>query len=355
MEPSREPRFPAHRRSTWGPRSAAIPLAQRRGGAPSSVPGIGSVALAVPLISARYVISILTSALIYVMLALGINVVVGYAGLLDLATSPSSRSAPTLRHDDQFRLPMRPRSPSCSELHPRRFRDRWGHAAVAQRLPGDRQPRFREIIRVTPTTPLTGADGIPGIPTGISVDGASPTDSPSGASSSTAERLLLLRRPGRGGPLRRRGHPALRGKMGRRGKAVRDDEDARGPWASNTYTTRSRLCDRGGLGGLAGQLMATHLSAISRQLPVLVLGLSDGCRAGRMGSPGGHHRRLIVSLAPEFLREFPNALSVFGVLLLVTSLPPKGILAHHLTFPWSHGRPRRAPPPVPAPLRDAGT
>lgn len=41
--------------------------------------------MAVPFISASpYLISILTAGLIYVMLALGLNVVVGYAGLLDL-------------------------------------------------------------------------------------------------------------------------------------------------------------------------------------------------------------------------------------------------------------------------------
>src|SRR5690606_30118698 len=42
-------------------------------------------ALVLPFITATpYVISILTSAMIYIVLAMGLNVVVGYAGLLDL-------------------------------------------------------------------------------------------------------------------------------------------------------------------------------------------------------------------------------------------------------------------------------
>ena len=40
-------------------------------------------------------VRILNVTLLYVMLALGLNVVVGVAGLLDLATSRSTRSAPT--------------------------------------------------------------------------------------------------------------------------------------------------------------------------------------------------------------------------------------------------------------------
>ena len=43
------------------------------------------LALALPFINATpYIISIGTSAFIYIMLAMGLNIVVGYAGLLDL-------------------------------------------------------------------------------------------------------------------------------------------------------------------------------------------------------------------------------------------------------------------------------
>ncbi len=40
-------------------------------------------------------VRIADTALLYVLLALGLNIVVGYAGLLDRASSPSSPSAPT--------------------------------------------------------------------------------------------------------------------------------------------------------------------------------------------------------------------------------------------------------------------
>ena len=65
----------------------APPFSWRSDRAGLSVLGVGVfvAVLLVPFISASpYLISILTSAMIYVMLALGLNVVVGYAGLLDL-------------------------------------------------------------------------------------------------------------------------------------------------------------------------------------------------------------------------------------------------------------------------------
>ncbi len=46
--------------------------------------GLVIVALAIPLFSGNYVLEILTNAWLYVVLCLGLNVVVGYAGLLDL-------------------------------------------------------------------------------------------------------------------------------------------------------------------------------------------------------------------------------------------------------------------------------
>ena len=54
--------------------------------------------LALPLVVAQFGqgwVRIMALALLYVMLALGLNIVVGYAGLLDLATWRSTPWAPT--------------------------------------------------------------------------------------------------------------------------------------------------------------------------------------------------------------------------------------------------------------------
>ena len=92
--------------------------------------------------------------------------------------------------------------------------------------------------------------------------------------------------------------------------------------------------------GLAGQLMGTHLTAISPNSFLFLYSalILMAVVLGGMGSvPGVIIGALFVSLAPEFLREFAEwRFLLFGVLLVVTMIfRPTGIWPATAILPWS--------------------
>ncbi|HAM43614.1 MAG TPA: branched-chain amino acid ABC transporter permease [Propionibacteriaceae bacterium] len=306
------------------------------------------LALAVPFITASpYVISILTAGLIYVMLALGLNVVVGYAGLLDLgyvaffAVGAYTSGILTTT----FGFSMLEAVPVTIVV-----------CIVAGIIIGGPTLRLRsdylaivtlgfgEIIRLTARNlEITGgATGISGIPS-WSFFGWDMADGLVIAGIEFNGKILLyyfvalvVGLVGVGGISR-----LSRGKMGRAWKAVRDDEDAAEAMGINTYFTKITAYIIGAVwAGLAGQLMGTYLSAISPTSFTFLYSalILMAVVLGGMGStPGVIIGALFVSLAPEFLREFAEWRYVlFGVLLVVTMIfRPQGIWPANAVFPWS--------------------
>ncbi len=304
--------------------------------------------MAVPFISASpYLISILTAGLIYVMLALGLNVVVGYAGLLDLgyvaffAVGAYTSGILTTT----FGFSMLEAIPVTILV-----------CIVAGIIIGGPTLRLRsdylaivtlgfgEIIRLTARNlEITGGPtGISGIPS-WSFFGWNMADGLVIGGVEFNGKILLyyfvalvVAVVGVGGISR-----LSRGKMGRAWKAVRDDEDAAEAMGINTYFTKITAYIIGAVwAGLAGQMMATYLSAISPTsftflYSALVL---MAVVLGGMGStPGVIIGALFISLAPELLREFAEwRYFLFGLLLVVTMIfRPQGIWPANAVFPWS--------------------
>lgn len=320
--------------------------------------------LAVPFITASpYVISILTTALIYVMLALGLNVVVGYAGLLDLgyiaffAVGAYTSGILTT----QFGFSMLEAIPvtilvciaAGIVIGGPTLRLRSDYLAIVTL-------GFGEIIRLTARNlDITGgATGISGIPT-WSFGGWAFSDGITVAGIYFNEKIVfyyfvafVVAVVGVGGISR-----LSRGRMGRAWKAVRDDEDAAEAMGINTYTTKITAYIIGAVwAGLAGQLMGTHLTAISPnsfQFLYSALVLMAVVLGGMGSTPGVIIGALFVSLTPELLRDFSEWRYVlFGVLLVVTMIfRPAGIWPATVIFPhftrarqWIVSRFRRPTP-----------
>lgn len=320
--------------------------------------------LAVPFITASpYVISILTTALIYVMLALGLNVVVGYAGLLDLgyiaffAVGAYTSGILTT----QFGFTMLEAIPvtilvciaAGIVIGGPTLRLRSDYLAIVTL-------GFGEIIRLTARNlDITGGpSGISGIPT-WSFGGWAFSDGITIGGIYFNEKIvfyyfvaLVVAIVGVGGISR-----LSRGRMGRAWKAVRDDEDAAEAMGINTYTTKITAYIIGAVwAGLAGQLMGTHLTAISPnsfQFLYSALVLMAVVLGGMGSTPGVIIGALFVSLAPELLRDFSEwRYVIFGVLLVVTMIfRPAGIWPATVIFPhftrtkvWLTSKFRRSKP-----------
>lgn len=303
--------------------------------------------LALPFIDASaYTISIATSALIYIMLCMGLNVVVGYAGLLDLGYiaffavgAYTSGIFTTV-----LGWPMWAAVPATILA-----------CVIAGVIIGGPTLRLRsdylaivtlgfgEIIRITANNlEVTGGpSGIHGIPSwdfgawgfrdGLDILGIHF----SGTIVFYYFVALIVAGVGVIGVGR-----LARGRMGRAWKAVRDDEDAAEAMGINTYLTKISAYIIGAVwAGLAGQLMATHLTAISPNsfhflysaliLMAVVLG-------GMGSTPGVIIGALFVSLAPELLREFSEwRFLIFGVLLVVVMIfRPAGLWPATAVLPW---------------------
>ena len=304
-------------------------------------------ALALPFINATpYVISIGTSAAIYLMLALGLNIVVGYAGLLDLGYyaffavgAYTAGILNTLLH-----LPLIWTIPfvvvACILagiiIGGPTLRLRSDYLAIVTL-------GFGEIIRLTANNlPITGGpSGISGIDT-FEFFGWSFRDGLDLFGLEFNGKVLLyyfaVIVAGTIGVVctARLG----RGKLGRAWRAIKDDEDAAEAMGINTYTTKLAAYILGAVvGGLAGVLMAAHQTAVSPTSFVFLNSalLLMAVVLGGMGSiPGVIIGGLIVTLLPELLREFAEIrFLLFGVLLVTMMIfRPAGLWPATAVLPF---------------------
>lgn len=306
--------------------------------------------------ASRYTMSIATSALIYVMLCMGLNVVVGYAGLLDLGYIAFFAVGAYVSgiFTTVLGWPMWAALPATIVA-----------CVVAGILIGAPTLRLRsdylaivtlgfgEIIRITANNlDITGGpSGIHGIPSwdfgswsfddGFTIGGL---EFPGYVVFYyfVAAVVVVVGVIGAG--------RLAKGKLGRAWKAVRDDEDAAEAMGINTYVAKISAYIIGAVwAGMAGQLMATHLSAISPnsfQFLYSALILMAVVLGGMGSTPGVIIGALFVSLAPELLRDFAEwRFLIFGILLVVVMLfRPAGLWPATAVLPWLK-RTKPQPPP----------
>jgi len=286
---------------------------------------VAVLAVALPLLNAdTYLIRIATDALIFVMLAVGLNIVVGYCGLLDLGYAAffaiGAYTSGVLA--TKFGWPLLATAPVVVV------------AAVAGglliggptlRLRSDYLAivtlGFGEIIRITANNlDFTGGpNGLYGIPDfgdfGLRSDIAIYWVT----AVVVCVAVLFASRLGRG-------------KLGRAWRFVREDEDAAEAMGIHTYKVKFAAYIAGAVfGGLAGVLFAAHQTAISPPsfnflwsaliLMAVVLG-------GMGSTPGVVVGALAISLLPELLRGAENwRYLIFGLLLIAVMIfRPQGLL-----------------------------
>jgi branched-chain amino acid transport system permease protein len=307
--------------------------------------------------ASRYTMSVATSALIYVMFAMGLNVVVGYAGLLDLGyiaffavgAYVSGIFTTVLGWPMWAALPMTILACILAGIiiGAPTLRLRSDYLAIVTL-------GFGEIIRITANNlKITGGPtGIHGIPT-WSFGSWSFADGFTLFGIEFPQRVVfyyfvaaivvLVGVIGAG--------RLAKGKMGRAWKAVRDDEDAAEAMGINTYIAKITAYIIGAVwAGVAGQLMATQLTAISPnsfQFLYSALILMAVVLGGMGSTPGVIIGALFVSLAPELLRDFSEwRFLIFGILLVVVMLfRPAGLWPSTAILPWLRKH-RPVPPPT---------
>ncbi|MDR0432983.1 MAG: hypothetical protein LBH48_06720 [Bifidobacteriaceae bacterium] len=295
------------------------------------------LALMLPFMTVNaYIISIATSAVIYIMLASGLNIVVGYAGLLDLG------------YVAFFAVGAYTWGIMSTRLH-------WGMVesipvvlvicVLAGIIIGGPTLRLRsdylaivtlgfgEIIRITANNiQVTGGpQGIYGIPkfSFAGVDLSKPfTVSGITFQPNVSYYMFCVICMGVAVLLAAR---LAKGRMGRAWKAVRDDEDAAEAMGINTYATKLTAYITGAVwGGLAGVLMGSHLGSVAPGSFVFLqsaLVLMAVVLGGMGSTPGIIIGALVISLGPELLRSFGNGrYFLFGVLLIACMLfRPAGV------------------------------
>ena len=285
-----------------------------------------AIALLAPFVIATpYAMGVMTSAAIFVMLAVGLNIVVGYCGLLDLgyvaffAVGAYTAGVLTTRLD----LPLIAAVPAVLITTT--------IAAVIIGLPTLRLRSdylaivtlgFGEIIRLTAnnldiTGGPSGLFGIPDLMVG-SLDLGGPV--PYYYVTVVVVSLGVL------GAAR-----LARSRMGRAWHFIREDEDAAEAMGVNTYKAKLAAYIVGGIwGGVAGVLFAGHLSAVSPQsfiflqsalvLMAVVLGGMGNARGVVLGA-------VFISLLPELMRDFAEyRYLLFGLLLIAVMVwRPQGL------------------------------
>ncbi|WP_066936907.1 branched-chain amino acid ABC transporter permease [Microtetraspora fusca] len=279
-----------------------------------------AVALLAPFVNATpYALSVMTSAAIFVMLAAGLNIVVGYCGLLDLGYiaffAVGAYTSGVL--STRLGLPLIATLPAVLVV-----------TVIAGLVIGAPTLRLRsdylaivtlgfgEIIRVTATNlDVTGGpSGIYGIP-GLT-----------GGPVSFYYLTVLVVAVAVVGAAR-----LGRSRLGRAWRFVREDEDAAEAMGVHTYKVKMAAYVAGAIwGGLAGVLFGAHLSAVSPGsftflqsalvLMAVVLGGMGSIRGVVVGA-------VVVSLLPELLRDLADYRYVaFGVLLIIVMLVrPQGL------------------------------
>ncbi|MEZ0577497.1 branched-chain amino acid ABC transporter permease [Nocardioides sp. MH1] len=291
-----------------------------------------TIAVATPFVNASpYVLFILTSAAIFVVLAAGLNIVVGYCGLLDLgyvafmAVGAYTSGIMTTRWD----LPLLATLPAVLAvtvlaglvIGAPTLRLRSDYLAIVTL-------GFGEIIRLTAnnlevTGGPTGIYGIPSVTFG-SVDLSTPAAFYFLCVAVAALAVLGSAR-------------LARSRLGRAWQFIREDEDAAEAMGVNSYVAKLLAYVLGAIwGSVAGVLFAAHLSAIAPQsflflqsalvLMAVVLGGMGSTRGIVLGA-------VALSLLPEALRDFATWRYVlFGVLLIAVMLVrPRGLwpARHH--------------------------
>lgn len=293
-------------------------------------PLLGVVALAVallfPFITATpYALSVMTSAAIYVMLAVGLNIVVGYCGLLDLGFAAffavgaytSGVIATT------FDIPILATIPAVIVV-----------TVIAGLIIGGPTLRLRsdylaivtlgfgEIIRITAnnldvTGGPSGIFGIPGIQL-FGLDLSSPAAFYYFVVVVVTIAVIGASRLGRS-------------RLGRAWRFIREDEDAAEAMGVHTYRVKMAAYIAGAVwGGLAGVLFGVQLTAISPasftflQSALILMAVVLG---GMGSTPGVVLGALFVSLAPELLRGAADyRFFAFGIILVVVIIfRPQGV------------------------------
>jgi branched-chain amino acid transport system permease protein len=276
-----------------------------------------AVAVLAPFVNAtHYALSVMTSALIFVMLAVGLNIVVGYCGLLDLGYAAFFAIGAYVSGvlATKYGWPLLATVPAVVVA-----------AVLAGVIIGGPTLRLRsdylaivtlgfgEIIRITANNlQITGGpSGIYGIP-GLEVFGldlGNPVALYYTCVVIVALAVLGAARLGRS-------------KLGRAWRFIREDEDAAEAMGINTYRVKLAAYIAGAIwGGLAGVLFGAQLTAISPPsftflwsaliLMAVVIG-------GMGSSPGVVLGAIFISVLPELLREAADyRYFVFGLLLIV--------------------------------------
>ena len=289
-----------------------------------------AIALLAPFVSAtNYSLSVMTSALLFVMLAVGLNIVVGYCGLLDLgyaaffAIGAYTSGVLATRYDWSLlaTIPVVILAAVVAGvvIGGPTLRLRSDYLAIVTL-------GFGEIIRITAnnleiTGGPSGIFGIPGITIG-GLDLSSPVAFYYTCVVAVALAVLGAARLGRS-------------RLGRAWRFVREDEDAAEAMGIHTYKVKLAAYIAGAIwGGLAGILFGAQLTAISPQsftflwsaliLMAVVLG-------GMGSTPGVVIGAIFVSVLPELLRGAADyRYFIFGVLLIVVMIfRPQGMWPTH--------------------------
>lgn len=292
---------------------------------------LGWAALAVGLvapfvIATPYAMNIMTSAVIFVMLAVGLNIVVGYCGLLDLGFAAffavgaytSGLLATRLSWPLVATVPAVVIATALAGviIGGPTLRLRSDYLAIVTL-------GFGEIVRIIANNlEVTGGpSGIYGIPGLFGAEASDPVVFYYTALVLVAVAVLLAARLGRS-------------RLGRAWRFVREDEDAAEAMGVHTYRIKMAAYVAGAIwGGLAGVLFASQLSAISPasftflQSALVLMAVVLG---GMGSTPGVVIGAVVISLLPEILRDLADyRFFVFGVLLIVMMIVrPQGLWPH---------------------------
>ena len=277
-----------------------------------------AIALLAPFVTATpYALNVMTTAAIFVLLASGLNIVVGFCGLLDLGyiafMAVGAYTAGIVAKS--FQLPLIFTIPVVIVM-----------TVLAGLIIGAPTLRLRsdylaivtlgfgEITRITANnlTITGGPSGIFGIP-GILKIGDFDLQQPAVFYYFTivvvAGLVLASAR-------------LLNSRLGRAWRFVREDEDAAESMGIHTYRVKLMAYIFGAIwGGFGGILFAAHLSAVSPQsfvflqsalvLMAVVLGGMGNMRGVVLGA-------VVISLLPELLRDFSSyRYLAFGILLVI--------------------------------------